>query len=242
MNFRHHIYRLLQFWLVIAVGLAGSMTLAQTIYGVGDDSGGGGRNRLYSINPSTGAATRVCNTTTFTFGSSAIGVSNLNSGLVYYIERVGAANPRIASFDPTTCSNGTAVNTTLPADILRATSCPDGRFYAMNSATADFYEISPTTGVTQRTLTFTGLPTTGSGDFACDSNGTMYILAVTGGAYRLYSAASAAFQSVPTGSAVAITNIGPLGGGTPNGLAEAPAGLAGCAAAPAPPTAPRTPP
>lgn len=107
---------------------------AQTIWGVGDVVGSLVLNKLYSVNPTNGAATRVCATTTFAFESAAIGVSNLQNGLIYYVER-NVPNPRIASFDPTTCTNGTPVNTTLPTTMVRATACPDGRFYVMNSTT-----------------------------------------------------------------------------------------------------------
>jgi uncharacterized repeat protein (TIGR01451 family) len=112
----------------------------------------------------------------------------------------------------------------------------DGRLYAMNAQSAAFYDINPFTGVTNRTLTFTGLPTAAgaSGDFACVNNGDMYIAAGPDGAgeYNLYRANASAFQaSVPSGSTVAFALIGPIGTGlglVPNGLSEAPGGLPGC--------------
>lgn len=223
-------YRLQQCLLLGLLCLIPWVCASQTIYGSYISS-----SQLYSVNPTTGAVSRICGTTTLPFSSNAIGVSNFQNGLIYFIESAFASTPSISSLDPVTCLTTTRIVTTLPYNIVRATACPDGRLYAMGAFQDTVFEISPTTGATGRTLTFTGLPTGGSGDFACDSNGVMYILAEAGGVARLYSAASAAFQSVPSGSDVAITNIGPLGSTiTPNGLSEAPTGLAGCAAAPAP--------
>ena len=221
--------------LALLLMLISSSVSSQTIYGVGDVAGGGVFNKVFSINPAGGAATRVCNTTTLSFNTVAMGVSNLNNGLLYYIE-AGVANPRINSFDPTTCANGTAVATTLPNTIVRATSCPDGRFYAMSN-TANFFEINPSTGGTLRTLTWTGLPAGGGGDFACISDGRMFILATDAVAnYDLYRAAG--FATVPSGSNVTATLIAGIGlsagAGLPNGLSEAPNGGVGCAAAPQP--------
>jgi uncharacterized repeat protein (TIGR01451 family) len=203
---------------------------AQTIYGVGGTAAAGPFNRLVSLNPTTGAATNLC---ALSFDSAAMGVASLD-GLVYYIEQ-NVANPRINTINPLTCVNGTPFTTALPATTIRATSCPDGRFYAMSN-TAQFYEINPATGATVRTLNWTGLPAGGSGDFSCTSNGDLYVIAQDGTAnYNLYRTASANFQNAANGANVAATNVGDLGrGGAPNGLSEAPAGLAGCAAAPTP--------
>jgi uncharacterized repeat protein (TIGR01451 family) len=211
---------------------------AQTIWGVGDVAGGATLNKLYSVNAATGAATRVCATTTFTFESAAIGVSNLQNGLVYYVER-NVANPRVASFDPTTCTNGTPVSTALPTTVVRATACPDGRFYVMNStAPSTFYEINPTTGAILRSLTLPGIPSGSSGDFSCISNGDMYLLSDQSldNNYELYKIASPAFQLVPNLSAVASNLVGTSLGltGAPNGLTEAPTGTVGCAVSPNP--------
>jgi uncharacterized repeat protein (TIGR01451 family) len=210
---------------------------AQTIWASGDATGGTTFNKLYSVNATTGLATRVCPTTTFDFNSTAIGVSNLQNGLIFYIERIAAVNPRINSFDPTTCINGTPVATTLPADILRATACPDGRFYAMTNTTV-FYEINTVTGETIRTLNLSGLPTGSSGDFSCVTNGDMYILSDAGanGVYELYRMPSASFQTIATGSTAIVGVIGTNLGltGPTNGLTEAPTGTVGCAASPNP--------
>lgn len=225
--FHRHLYALAGVLLMATLPNAG---FAQAIYGVGAASGTT-YNRIYSVNPTSGAATDLgC---TLQFSTAAMGVASLDGNL-YYIEQT-VANPRIVSVNPNTCANGTAVSTGLPASIIRATSCPDGRYYAMSN-TAAFYEINPATGATLRTLNWTGLPNGGSGDFACTSDGNMYIIAQDGTAnYNLYRATSASFQSVANGSNVAATNIGDVGlAGAPNGLSEAPAGLAGCAASPNP--------
>ena len=217
-------------WAVAALMGTTSVAHSQSIYAVGAASGTT-YDRVYSINPTSGAATDLgC---TLLYSTAAMGVDSLD-GRLYYIEQT-AANPRIASVNPITCVNSTAVATTLPGSVIRASACPDGRFYAMSN-TAQFYEINPVTGATIRTLNWTGLPTNGSGDFACTSDGNMYIIADDGFAnYNLYRASSAAFQNVASGSNVAATNLGDLGlPGDPNGLAEGTLGLAGCAASPNP--------
>jgi uncharacterized repeat protein (TIGR01451 family) len=229
--------------LIFIVGaLSSSVGVAQVVYGIGDPTGvGTTNNALHSINTTTGAATRVCPGVTFPFTSAAIGVSNFD-GLVYAIGAVaaGTASP-IQSLNPVSCTLGPAGITTqsTQGSFIRAASCPDGRFYIMGTGT-NFFEITPTTGATLRTLTFPALTTIGSGDFSCASNGNMYVIATDGVAnYNLYTAASALFQAVPSGTAVALTNLGDVGLATivntaPNGIAEAPAGTVGCAAAPAP--------
>lgn len=214
---------------VLLAALAGNVQ-AQAIYGVGAASGTT-YNRIYSINTTSGAATDLgC---TLSYSSAAMGVASLD-GQVYYIEQA-VANPRITAVNPQTCVNSASAVTTLPATIIRATSCPDGRFYAMSN-TAQFFEINPVTGATIRNLNWTGLPTTGSGDFACTSNGDMYILAQDGTAnYNLYRATSASFQTAASGSNAAVTNLGDVGlAASPNGIAEGPLGLAGCAVSPNP--------
>jgi uncharacterized repeat protein (TIGR01451 family) len=212
----------------LSVGIAQS----QTIYGVG----GAGTaattfTTLYSVNPSTGATAVVCSPLTFT--TAAMGVSSLD-GLVYYLEQ-NIANPRINSINPQTCVNGTPSATTLPTTVIRATSCPDGRFYVM-TGTLQFFEINPSTGATIRSLNWTGLVAGGSGDMACMSNGDMYIVAQDGVAnYNLYTAPSSSFQNLANGGTAALTNLGDtVLAGAPNGLSEAPLGLAGCAASPNP--------
>ena len=215
---------------MIVLGMFLPLAYAQTIYGVGGTAAAGPFDRLVSLNPTTGVATNLC---ALSFNSAAMGVSTLD-GLVYYLEQ-NVVNPRINSINPLTCVNGTPQVTALPVTTIRATSCPDGRFYAMSN-TAQFYEINPTTGGIVRTLNWTGLPSGGSGDFACASTGDLYVIAQDGTAnYNLYRTAAANFQNVANGANVAATNVGDLGvAGAPNGLSEAPAGLAGCAAAPAP--------
>ncbi len=221
--------------LLVMAALLAAPLQAQTIYGVGGINAAGPFNRLFSLNPTTGVATNLC---ALSFASAAMGVASLD-GRVYYVEQT-VANPRINAIDPATCVNGTPVATTLPANTIRATSCPDGRFYAMSNTSA-FFEINPFTGTVVRSLNWstttpTNLPTGGSGDFSCTSNGDLYIIAQDGTAnYNLYQVPSASFQTAANGSTISVTNRGDLGlAGAPNGLSEAPAGLAGCAAAPAP--------
>jgi uncharacterized repeat protein (TIGR01451 family) len=208
---------------------------AQTIYGVGSDTGTAGTfTKLYSTDPATGVVTQVC--PTLSFSTAAMGVSSLD-GLVYYIEQ-NVANPRINSINPQTCVSGTPVATTLPTTIIRATACPDGRFYVMPS-TLQFFEINPATGATIRTLNWTGLVAGGSGDMVCTSNGDMYVLAADGVTnYNLYRASSASFQNLASGGTAPLTDLGDVGtagaGVAPNGLSEAPLSLPGCAASPNP--------
>lgn len=214
---------------------------AQTVYGVGQAGTAAvtlpGSIRLFSVNTTTGAATDLFG---LTQPSTAVSLSSIN-GLAYYIDRNNP--PSLYTINPLTGVNTTvgaitgAASTGLGPNTLRATHCPDGRFYAASN-TGVFYEIDANTGATLRTLTWGGLPTGGSGDFTCVSNGDMYVVAPTvngGGTYRIYQVNSAAFAAVPTGSTVPVTAIGAnLGlGGVPNGLTEGPAG-AGCAAAPTP--------
>jgi uncharacterized repeat protein (TIGR01451 family) len=227
-------------WLILAF-ITTAPAQAQTIYGVGVVGTSPitltASTALFTVNPSTGNTTVLC---TLVASATANAVSSLD-GLIYYITRETTA--RLFTINPVTCVNTFVGNTTLGNIVLRQTFCPNGRMYAMSSG-PQFFEITPSTGATARTLTWTGLPSVGSGDFACDRNGDMYIVAQDGlitTAYNLYSAASAAFANVPSGTSVAVTNIGDLGLvgtgtnlGAPNGLSEAPAGLAGCAVAPAP--------
>jgi uncharacterized repeat protein (TIGR01451 family) len=219
------------------------MGFAQVVYGVGDPTGAATNfNAIFSINTTSGAATRVCPGVVFPFNSAAIGVNNFD-GLIYGIANVAAGTAsQIQSINPATCTLGPAGVTTqsTAGTFIRAASCPDGRFYIMSTGTS-FFEITPSTGATIRTLTFPALTTVGSGDFSCASNGDMYVIATDGIAnYNLYTAPSASFQAVPSGTAVALTNLGDVGlavtvaGTAPNGIAEAPAGTVGCAAAPTP--------
>jgi uncharacterized repeat protein (TIGR01451 family) len=223
--------------LVVFTALTASQSFAQTIYGIGSATAGAGGvapfDTLYSINPANGAATVAC-TAIAGFTSAAIGVNN-SDGLIYAFSQ-GAAPTTVRAINPSTCAVTTPPNLALTlGTIIRAASCPDGRFYVMSNTT-QFFEITPSTGATVRTLTFTGLPAGGSGDFSCASNNVLYIIAADGTAnYNLYSASAASFSAVPSGSNVAVTDLGDVGlAGAPNGIAEAPLGGTGCAAAPTP--------
>jgi uncharacterized repeat protein (TIGR01451 family) len=220
--------------LFLIVGtLSASMGVAQTIYGIGSAAGAGPFDTIYTINPANGAATAACGPIAG-FTSAAIGVNNAD-GLIYAFSQAGPPTT-VRAIDPSSCAVTTPPNTQVSVgNIIRAASCPDGRFYIMSN-TAQFFEIIPSTGVTVRTLTWTGLTAGGSGDFTCASNNTMYIIAADGVAnYNLYSAPAASFSAVPSGSAVAVTNVGDVGlAGAPNGIAEAPLGGVGCAASPTP--------
>jgi uncharacterized repeat protein (TIGR01451 family) len=230
-------FRFLSFFasLFIFISATAGSVQAQTIYGVGVPGTTAitlaGSTALFTVNPNTGATSAIC---TLAAPSTANAVSSLD-GLIYYITRETTA--RLFTINPTTCVSTFIGNTTLGNTVLRQTSCPNGRMYAM-SAGPNFFEITPSTGATARTLTWTGLPSVGSGDFACTTNGDLYVIAQDGALgtpYNLYFAANASFANVATGTSVAATNIGDLGlAGVPNGLSEAPLGLAGCAASPAP--------
>lgn len=228
--------RLFRAALIPLLALSGALLHAQTIYGVGQAGTAAisvaSSTALFTINPNTGASTQIC---ALAAPSTANTVSSLD-GRIYYITRETTA--RLFSIDPATCVNTFLGNTLFNNSTLatlRATHCPDGRFYAMSNTT-QFYELSSANGATLRTLNWTGLPTGGSGDFACTNNGDLYVLAADGTAnYNLYRATSASFQAVANGSSVVATNVGDLGlAGAPNGITEAPSGLAGCAASPNP--------
>lgn len=230
--------------LVLLSGFAATATQAQTIYGVGAAgvttlASVAGSTSLFTVNPVNGAATPTC---TLAGPTTANSVSSID-GLVYYITRDGAGTtPRLFRINQNTCQNtlmgniSGAAATVLGDVTLRATHCPDGRFYAATN-TSQFFEINANTGAAIRTLNWTGLPTGGSGDFACVDNGDLYLVAPTtsgGTTYALYSANAASFSAVASGSNVAATLIGNLGrAGVPNGISEGPTG-AGCAASPNP--------
>ena len=216
---------------------------AQAVYGVGQAGTGtlaiATSNRLFSINTTTGAATNLC---ALSSPSTAVSVSSID-GQAYYIDRDGTGVPKLYRINPLTCANTFIGNITGAASgvlgdvTLRATHCPDGRFYAATNV-GQFFEINANNAATLRTLNWTGLPTGGSGDFACVNNGDLYSVApITNGSgtYRLYRANAADFATVPSGSNVPVAQIGANLGltGTPNGIADGPTG-AGCAASPAP--------
>lgn len=229
---------------VLLALLAGTSAQAQMIYGVGAVGTTGTltvvvSTSLFTVNPASGAATPAC---TLAAPTSANSASSLD-GQVYYITRDGSPPADLYRVNPLTCVNTlvgpiTGAAATPLGDItLRATHCPDGRFYAAANTT-QFFEINPATGATLRTLNWTGLPTGGSGDFACTDTGDMYLIAPTvndGTTYALFRANAASFSSVPNGSNVATTMIGSNLGlnGVPTGIAESPSGT-GCAASPSP--------
>lgn len=235
---------------LLSVGLFFSaIALAQTLFAVGDPTAPGGvnANRLFSIDPATGAATNITACPNLSFNSRALAVSPLD-GLAYYFEDQGGANPQLNTINPGNplgvgCVNGAARNTTLPGNVRRATFCPDGRLYA-SSSSAQFFQVNAATGATVRTLNFTGLPTggnaVGGGDLACASNGDLYIASLTttngnNNNYSLFRASAAAVQGTANGGNIAVTVVGALGiNANLNSLAEVASGLAGCAAAPAP--------
>ena len=236
-NPSHHflgrvLWRLAVAALVLIASLSGMRAMAQTVYGVGTQ---GANNRLFSVNPATGAATNLC---AIGLASAANGVSPVN-GLVYYIER-GAANPDLRVINPQTCADSLVAATNLVTNIIRMTFCPDGRLYAAsntgtansNAASVYIWEISPTTGQRIRRITLTNVRVNGSGDMTCVNNGDLYILAnsTRGSAgYRLYRVAGATLQAAANNSAVATTNLGTVGlTGTPNGLTEVSTVVTGC--------------
>lgn len=209
---------------------------AQTVYGVGLQ---GSNNRLFSVNPATGAATNLC---ALGLSSVANGVSPLD-GLVYYIEGGTGSNPDLRRINPATCADQFLGTTNLVGSIIRMTFCPDGRLYAAsntgtgtnNSASLYIWEINPLTGQRVRRITLSSVRVEGSGDMTCVDNGDLYILAnATRGssAYRLYRVAGSDLQTVANNGAVTATGIGTNLGltGTPNGLTEVTNAVTGCAA------------
>lgn len=242
-TFRQRAVRAARLSLLVLAGFSAAAAHAQAVYGVGQAGTGAisitTANQLFSINTGTGAATQIC---TLSSPSTAVSVSSID-GQAYYINRDGTGVPKLYRINPLTCANtfigniSGAAATVLGDVTLRATHCPDGRFYAATN-TSQFFEINADTGATLRTLNWTGLPTGGSGDFACSDNGDMYLVAPTttnGTTYRLFRAAASSFATVPGGSSVAVTGIGTNLGltGVPNGIADGPSGT-GCAAAPQP--------
>lgn len=219
-----------------ALLLMAGVAQAQVAYGIS-------RTQTFIINPTTGAATApaVANNYAAQVGyeSSAMAVSPIN-GLLYLIERTASTSPRIATWDPTT---GTATNlgataSVITADILRSTFCPDGRWYIAGNGSAggagfEMYQIDPNTRALQRTIVVSNVPTFGSGDISCVSNGDMYILAAsdntTAAIYRLYRLTAA---QMTTGGTLASTVVGALNVdaiNAPNGLVEVSTAPAGCA-------------
>lgn len=209
---------------IVAVSLTAQ---AQTVYATGAPSAlSSGTNALSSVNVSTGVATKICD---LPFSSAALAM-NPADGLAYFIE-ITVASPRLAKINPVGCATSAALPTSLPAGIIRATFCPDGRFYASTHSN-QLYEINPATGATLKTLNIPALPTTGSGDFACTSNGQLYVVAPSSNLvslYSLYRINAVDLQAAADLGTVNAVTVGALGRlGTPNGLTEADSGAAGC--------------
>lgn len=226
-----------------AILLVGALTAhvasAQVLYGVGDATSTvvalARSTALFTVSPITGAASPIC---TLSAPTTANSVSSVD-GQIYYITRTGVTPPNLHRINPLTCTNtligaiSGAAGPVLADATLRATHCPDGRFYAATN-TAQFFEINANTAATVRTLNWTGLPVSGSGDFACTNNGDLYLVApvaVDSATYALFRATAASFATAPGGSSVPVAQIGANLGlaGTPNGIAEGPTGT-GCAA------------
>jgi large repetitive protein len=196
---------------------------AQVIYSAGSTNNAGPFNQFFIVNGTTGltAAPGVPNTLPAGITeSAAIGVSPIN-GLVYWVERT-VATPRFGTWDPATGATTIVGNAATPAGIasfIRATFCPDGRFYiagngSAGGAGAEIYQINPVNGALIRTLVITNVPTSGSGDIVCMSNGDMYVMAQSVGAgtpYQLYRITAA---QVNTGGTFAANLQGNLN--TPN--------------------------
>jgi uncharacterized repeat protein (TIGR01451 family) len=213
---------------------------AQTVYGVGSNNGTNTFDRIFIINPTTGLSQTP--TVVNTFGpitdSAALAVSPIN-GLVYLVERT-VANPRIVTWNPATGVSALVGNAGTPATIntfLRATFCPDGRFYiAANGsgagAGAEIYEINPANGALIRTITFSNVPGNGSGDIVCVSNGDLFIVAqsivptATTGPYQMYRANAAQLATPGTfiTTTVFIGNSNITSTQAFNGLSETPSG------------------
>jgi uncharacterized repeat protein (TIGR01451 family) len=179
---------------------------AQIVYGVGSATSNV-FNGFYIVSP---AGVITAPTVTFALPagiaeSVAIGVSPVD-GLVYWVERTGATTrPNFGTWNPTTgTATTTGLVTGLPANIgaiLRSTYCPDGRWYMAGNgsgggAGAEIYQINPANGALIRTIVVSNLPTNGSGDIVCTSNGDLYAMAlVVGGDYTLYRLPLASFPS-----------------------------------------------
>ncbi len=212
---------------------------AQVVYGVGSTTVNGPYGQIFIVNPTTGLATTptVPNSITGTIPESvALAVSPLN-GLVYLVERA-VATPRIVTWNPSTGQVVLIGNAGTPAGVgsfLRSTFCPDGRYYiagngAAGAAGAEIYQINPTNGALIRTIVISNLPTNGSGDVVCTSNGDLYIVAQNAAAPNLYQMYRATAAQVASGAGN-ITIAATLQGDSNiantqafNGLSEAPNG------------------
>jgi uncharacterized repeat protein (TIGR01451 family) len=228
-------------WLfALLIGGFAPAGFSQTIYAIGDAPATTTPNTFYIFNPTAGTASSpvgISATLPATVSQSvAIGVSPIN-GLVYWVQR-SVATPRFGTWNPVTGATTDIANVGTPAGVttfLRATFCPDGRFYiAANGSAgglgAEIYEINPATGALIRTITVSNLPTNGSGDIVCMSNGDMYMMAQstsptpTTGPYVLFRATAA---QITTGGLFSATSVGTAGSSTVgfNGLSERDDGL-----------------
>jgi uncharacterized repeat protein (TIGR01451 family) len=224
--------RLLQCLLALACLGCLQAAQAQNIYGVGAPTGAGPFNQFYIVDGTTGLTTVPTVTNTLPAGiaeSAAVGVSPIN-GLVYWVERA-VATPRFGTWNPATGATTIIGNVATPAGVatfIRATFCPDGRFYiagngSAGGAGAEIYQINPTTGAVIRTLVVSNIPTSGSGDVVCTSNGDMYVVSQSVGVgtpYQLYRIPAAQVSTGGTFTSTFQANIN-----TPNtqafaGLAE----------------------
>ncbi len=213
---------------------------AQIVYGVADLNSDLVFDRIFIVNPTTGLASTP--TVANTFGpitdSAALAVSPIN-GLVYLVERA-VANPRIVTWNPNTGVSALVGNAGTPGTIagfLRATFCPNGRFYiaangAGGGAGAEIYEINPANAALIRTIVLSNVPGNGSGDIVCTSNGDLSVVAqstvptAATGPYQLYRVTAAQLAVVGgfTATATFIANSNITSTQAFNGLAETPSG------------------
>lgn len=223
-------------WLLSALMLlAAGLSQAQVAYGIS-------RTQTFIINPTNGAATApaVANNYAAQVGyeSSAMAVSPIN-GLLYMIERTTGTSPRIATWNPATgvATNLGATTSAITGDILRATFCPDGRFYIGGNGSAggagfEIYEINPNTLALVRTILVSNIPTFGSGDISCVSNGDLYTLSASDNTatavYRLYRLNAAQMTAGGTQASTVIGALGVSNASAPNGLVEVSASPPGC--------------
>jgi uncharacterized repeat protein (TIGR01451 family) len=144
-----------------------------TIYGITNNS----PFNIYSINPTTGAATSVG---TLSFASASL-ARNPTTGLIYYAA-INASGGRysIATWDPATSTN-TTLSSTVNIYLPRFAFKSDGTLYGMDSNN-NLYTLSTSTGAiltTSGPVTGGGLATGLGGDMAFAPDGTLYMIAGT---------------------------------------------------------------
>lgn len=198
-----NLFRALCLLMLLTSGFAS----AQIVYGVG---GPATFNGFYIVSPA-GVITAPAVANTLPAGITeavAIGVSPVD-GLVYWVERTASAvRPNFGTWNPSTGAvTTTGLVSGLPGGIgaiLRSTFCPDGRWYiASNGAGggvgAEIYQINPADGTLIRTVVGSNVPTNGSGDIVCTTNGDLYVMAqVLNSDYTLYRLPTASLP--PTGN------------------------------------------